>query len=211
MTAASREILECVKTCGVIAIIRGDYTADEFVAIGNALNAGGINTVEITLNSANVEAGIPAMMKRVPGLTVGAGTVRTVDQVAYAHQLGAQFLVSPNFDAPSVALSQKLGLLHFPGVFTPTEAEVAFRAGCSAVKIFPADELGPRYIKAMRAPLDDIGFVPTGGVDLHNLAAYRKAGAIAVGAGGTLIAGRQQSMEELQAVARAWRKTWDAA
>jgi len=179
--------------------------------MGRALYAGGITVVEITLNSPNVEAGIPALAESIPELTVGAGTVRTADQVEFAHGLGAQFLVSPNFDAISVAKSQELGLLHFPGILTPTEAEIAFRAGCPAVKVFPADGLSPSYIKAMCAPLDDIDFVPTGGVDLSNLAAYRRAGALAVGAGSTLIVGRGQSMEGLQAAAQEWRSTWDGA
>ncbi|MEM6884552.1 MAG: bifunctional 4-hydroxy-2-oxoglutarate aldolase/2-dehydro-3-deoxy-phosphogluconate aldolase [Verrucomicrobiota bacterium] len=204
-------ILEDVRACGVIAILRGDYSADEFVAIGQALHAGGISVLEITLNSSHVEAGIPALLESNPELTVGAGTVRTAAQVEQAHQLGAQFLVSPNFDATAIQRSQELGLLHFPGVFTPSEAEVAFRAGCSAVKIFPANDLGPGYLRAIRAPLNDIDFVPTGGVDLHNLADYRRAGALAVGAGSTLIAGRHQSMEELQQIAQTWRETWDGA
>ena len=211
MSVSSQIVLEKVKACGVIAIIRGDYTADEFVAIGRALSAGGINVVEITMNSKQVEAGIPALIAAQLDLCVGAGTVRTKEQVEQAHRLGAQFLVSPNLDIASVQHSQALDLLHFPGVFTPSEAETAYRAGCPAVKVFPADLLSPQYIRALRGPLDDISFVPTGGVDLHNLAGYRKAGAIAVGAGDTLIAGRGQSMDELEAVARQWRKTWDNA
>ncbi|ADE53137.1 bifunctional 4-hydroxy-2-oxoglutarate aldolase/2-dehydro-3-deoxy-phosphogluconate aldolase [Coraliomargarita akajimensis] len=211
MITSADTVFEQVKACGIIAIVRGDYAVDEFVAIGRALHAGGISVIEITLNSAHVREGIPALIDSNPDLLVGAGTVRTVAQVELAQQLGAQFLVSPNFDSESVARSQALGLLHFPGVLTPTEAEMAFRAGCPAVKVFPADLLSPNYIRALRAPLDDIGFVPTGGVDLHNLADYRRAGALAVGAGSTLVAGRGQSISELESLAREWRQTWDEA
>ncbi|MEO0797258.1 MAG: bifunctional 4-hydroxy-2-oxoglutarate aldolase/2-dehydro-3-deoxy-phosphogluconate aldolase [Verrucomicrobiota bacterium] len=211
MPTPSETTLSRIKSCGIIAIIRGDYSVDELLVMCRALFTGGVPVFEITLNSTHVEAAIPVIRKALPDATVGAGTVRTEEQVDLANKIGAQFLVSPNFDAASVSLSRSLDLLHLPGVLTPTEAETAFRAGCPAVKVFPADELGPDYIRALRAPLDDIGFVPTGGVDLFNLATYRQAGALAVGAGSKLVAGRQQSPSQLQTLAQQWRKTWDNA
>ena len=110
---------------------------------------------------------------------------------------GAAFLVSPNLDLRSVARSRERGALHLPGVFTATEAQSALHAGCPVVKLFPADALGPAYLKALRAPLNDIGFVPTGGVDADNITAYVRAGAVAVGVGSALVRGADDDLSVL--------------
>jgi 2-dehydro-3-deoxyphosphogluconate aldolase/(4S)-4-hydroxy-2-oxoglutarate aldolase len=144
-------------------------------------------------------------------MLIGAGTVRYGTQVQPALDAGAQFLVSPNFDPDTVARARMAGLLHLPGIFTPSEAQTAFTAGCTVLKLFPADTVGPAYLKALRAPLDDIEFVPTGGINLENIAAYRRAGAVAVGLGSQLVAGRQQASDELTARAKALRAAWEAA
>jgi 2-dehydro-3-deoxyphosphogluconate aldolase/(4S)-4-hydroxy-2-oxoglutarate aldolase len=143
-------------------------------------------------------------------MLIGAGTVRYASQVHPAQEAGAQFIVSPNFDADTAARARSAGLLHLPGVFTATEAQTAFSAGCGLLKLFPADTVGPAYLKALRAPLDDVEFVPTGGINVDNIGAYRQAGAVAVGLGSQLIAGRQQASDELTARAKALRAAWEA-
>ncbi|CAG0975607.1 partial 2-dehydro-3-deoxyphosphogluconate aldolase / (4S)-4-hydroxy-2-oxoglutarate aldolase, partial [Anaerolineae bacterium] len=138
----------------------------------------------------------------------GAGTIRRVAHVDEALALGAQFIVSPNFDPASVARSQAANVLHLPGVATPTEAETAFAAGCAMLKLFPADVLGgPTYLKAIRAPLDDIAFVPTGGIEPGNAGLYRRAGAAALGLGGSLVS-RNWTPETLASRARALVDSW---
>ena len=92
-------------------------------------------------------------------------------------------MVSPNFDHETVSFTLGKGLLHLPGVFTATEAQTAFAAGCRMLKLFPMETGGPAYLKALRAPLNDIEFVPTGGVSLENIAEYARAGAVATGLG----------------------------
>jgi 2-dehydro-3-deoxyphosphogluconate aldolase/(4S)-4-hydroxy-2-oxoglutarate aldolase len=124
---------------------------------------------------------------------------------------GARFSVAPNFDAEAVALAQANNFLHLPGVFTATEAETAVRAGCRLLKLFPSDMLGPRYLKALRAPLDDIQFVPTGGISAANIGDYRRAGAFACGIGSALVSNPAQSVSELAERARALRRAWDEA
>ena len=134
--------------------------------------------------------------------------MRTPRDVDGAIAAGAQFLISPGFDPASVARSKKKGVLHLPGVFTPSEAQQAFNLGCRMQKLFPADQLGPGYLKAMRAPLHDIDFVPTGGVGVDNIPTWRKAGAAAVAVGTALVSSDSQSPEELLARATALRNAW---
>src|SRR5690606_487123 len=144
-------------------------------------------------------------------MLVGAGTVRTVEQFDEAIAAGAQFTVAPNLDLPTVERAQARDILHLPGVFTPTEAQQAYVAGCKIVKLFPSDVVGPRYLKAIRAPLDDILFCPTGGITPENVGEYIRAGAAAVGLGSALVTGPDQTPDDLIRRARAIRSAWKEA
>lgn len=207
MTIQSAE--QMIRQHGLIAIIRGDFPVDDFLTIGEVLAENGIRIMEVTLNSTHAQAAIPALRQRFgDDLLIGAGTIRRVAHVDEALALGAQFIVSPNFDPASVARSQAANVLHLPGVATPTEAETAFAAGCAMLKLFPADVLGgPTYLKAIRAPLDDIAFVPTGGIEPGNAGLYRRAGAAALGLGGSLVS-RNWTPETLASRARALVDSW---
>ncbi|MEZ4700771.1 MAG: bifunctional 4-hydroxy-2-oxoglutarate aldolase/2-dehydro-3-deoxy-phosphogluconate aldolase [Rhodothermales bacterium] len=194
------ETATALRASGLIAIVRGDYGVARTIEIAEALVGCGINTVEITLNTTGALEAIGRLRDTLaPDAWIGAGTVRTPRQVQAAIDAGAQFLISPNFDPESVALSQRAGILHLPGVFTPSEAQAAFAAGCNLVKLFPADLLGPAYLKALRAPLDDVGFVPTGGIDAETIGAYVQAGAVAFGIGSALVRGTDQTVADLRA------------
>ncbi|HEX6925213.1 MAG TPA: bifunctional 4-hydroxy-2-oxoglutarate aldolase/2-dehydro-3-deoxy-phosphogluconate aldolase [Longimicrobiaceae bacterium] len=193
-----------LRRSGIIAIVRGNFPHETLLRIGEALRKGGVAAVEVTLNSAGALAGIEALRRHFgEELLVGAGTVRTVADVDAALSAGAAFLVSPNFDPESVARSRQVGVVHLPGVFTASEAQAAHAAGCRLVKLFPADALGPVYLRALRAPLDDVGFVPTGGIDATNLAEYVRAGAAAFGVGGALVRKDEDDIEALATRARA--------
>lgn len=173
---------------GVVSIIRGDYTVAGMERLTEALLAGGVRVVEVTLNSAHALAGIAALRERFGGtMLVGAGTVRNADDVARAVEAGATFLIAPNLDLASVREAERRDVLLVPGIFTATEAQSAHAAGCEAVKLFPADALGPRYLKALRAPLDHIDFVPSGGVDHTTIGDFHRAGAVAYGVGSALV------------------------
>lgn len=213
MAAKVEQVSAQIKRGGIIAVLRGDFPVEQVLRVAATLVEAGLWIVEVTLNSSDALAAIAALRRHFDegSLLVGAGTVRTADQVTAAIAAGAQFSVAPNFDPAAVARAQAAGSLHIPGVFTPTEAQRAFAAGCRLLKLFPADALGPAYLKALRAPLNDVEFVPTGGVSAENLAAYVRAGAVAVGVGGALVAGPQQPLAELAGRARALRAAWQAA
>ena len=118
---------------------------------------------------------------------IGAGTVLDLGMAKEAVEAGAQFLISPNLDESVVEYGLKTGVPVWPGVMTPTEIVRAWKAGAEAVKIFPMGSLGLKYLTEIRAPLDRIPMLATGGVDLDNIADYFKAGACAVGMGSKLV------------------------
>lgn len=199
-----------IKQSGIVAIIRGDYSVDDTLRIGEALLTGGVAVMEVTLNTPGALMALPQLRSHFKEtMLIGAGTVRDVDQARLALEAGAQFLISPNLDLETVSFTRTKGLLHLPGVFTATEAQTACAAGCRMLKLFPMDVAGPAYLKAIRAPLNDIDFVPTGGVSLENIAEYARAGAVAVGLGSKLVLNREKSSRDLTARAEALRSAWE--
>lgn len=212
MTSNIQQTAHRIKSGRLVAIIRGDFPLDKLIEVGDALLASPVLTMEITMNTSNALEAIAQMRQRAgDNMLVGAGTVRTTRQAQAALDAGAQFLVAPGFDVAVVKLAQSKDILHLPGVLTPTEVESAVAAGCRMLKLFPADALGPGYLKALRAPLDDVEFVPTGGIGVNNLADYARAGAAAVGVGGSLVAGPQTTMAEIISTARALQAVWEQA
>ena len=207
------ETIQRIEQAGVIAILRGDFGMDRILRIAETLVANGISILEITMNSGDALDAIRRLGRDFPAaeLLVGAGTVRTLEHFDRALEAGASFTVAPNLDQRCVEQAERLEVVHLPGVLSPTEAEEASRLGSRLVKLFPADLLGAGYLKALRAPLDDIGFVPTGGIGPENLSDYVRAGARAVGVGSSLISGPGQETVEIQARAQALRKAWDQA
>ncbi|MFN8495732.1 MAG: bifunctional 4-hydroxy-2-oxoglutarate aldolase/2-dehydro-3-deoxy-phosphogluconate aldolase [Caldilineaceae bacterium] len=212
MQTKATEMAQRVRAEGLIGIVRGNFSQSQILAIGEVLLAASTPVMEVTLNTTSALDAIRALRQHFGDkLLVGAGTVRTAEQLKQALDAGAQFTVAPNLDAATVAQAHQHDLLHLPGVFTPTEAQTAFVAGCRMVKLFPSEIVGPRYLKALRAPLDDIDLVPTGGITPENIAEYVKAGAAAAGIGSALVTGPQQALDDLAARARALRVAWDAA
>jgi 2-dehydro-3-deoxyphosphogluconate aldolase / (4S)-4-hydroxy-2-oxoglutarate aldolase len=199
---------ERIREAGIIAIIRGNFEWERLVAVGGVLAEAGIRALEVTLNSRGAEAAIARLRRTLADrCLVGAGTVRTAADAERALAAGAQFLVAPNLDVASVARARRAGVPHLPGVFTATEAQAAWAAGCRLVKLFPADVLGPGYLRALRAPLDDIGFVPTGGIEPGNLGDYVRAGAVALGVGSALVSGPEQDLDALGDLATRFVRT----
>ncbi len=202
-----------IKQCGIIAILRGDFSIEDMLRIGDALLAGTVTVMEVTMNSPSALTGLPQLRNHFGDeMLIGAGTVRDAYRARQAFEAGAQFLVSPNLDMETVSFIRTKGLLHLPGVFTATEAQTAFAAGCQMLKLFPMDAFpagGASYLKALRAPLNEIDFVPTGGVSLENIAGYARAGAVAVGLGSKLVPDRELSSQELTARAAALRQAWE--
>ena len=180
-------IIQLIEETGVVAIIRRSAPFDA-PAIARALVAGGVRVLEITLNSHGALAAIEAVRSlEIPGLVVGAGTVRTAPDAHAALAAGAQFLVAPNFNQGAVEVAQAAGISMVPGVATSSEAVAAWEAGCQLLKFFPAAALGSNYLKLIRDPLADLRFMATGGVDTGNVAEFIRAGAVAIGVGSSVV------------------------
>ncbi|WP_262680111.1 bifunctional 4-hydroxy-2-oxoglutarate aldolase/2-dehydro-3-deoxy-phosphogluconate aldolase [Paenibacillus sp. J5C2022] len=171
----------------IVAILRGvekSYADDT----AKALIEGGIRLMEITMNTEGA-TGMIERWRTVFGTeaAIGAGTVTDIELAEQAVAAGAQFLISPNLDEEVIAYGKERGVAVWPGVMTPTEIVKAWKAGAEAVKLFPMGTLGVGYLKEIRAPLNHIPIMATGGVDLHNIRDYFQAGACAVGMGGKLV------------------------
>ena len=200
-----------VQNDGIVAIVRGDFPAQKILEIGDALLAAPVLIMEVTLNTPGALDLIRMLRARFgENMYIGAGTVRTVDQFNAAVAAGAQFTVAPGLNPAVVTQARKADILHIPGVYTATEAETASAAGSRLLKLFPANIGGPAYLKALRAPLDDIQFVPTGGIGPDNAAAWARAGAAALGVGSSLVTGPHQPMADLIQRARALRQAWES-
>jgi 2-dehydro-3-deoxyphosphogluconate aldolase/(4S)-4-hydroxy-2-oxoglutarate aldolase len=196
-------LITLIEETGVVAIVRRAQPFDA-PALARALVDGGIQVLEITLNSHNALEAITAVRSlALPNLRVGAGTVRTADDARRALEVGAEFLVAPNFDRAAVDVAHAAGVPMLPGVATPSEAVAAWQAGCQLLKLFPAAALGVQYLKLIRDPLPDLRFMATGGVERDNLAEFFRAGAVAVGLGSSLVGKADTSPAEITERARA--------
>ncbi|MCH8898932.1 MAG: bifunctional 4-hydroxy-2-oxoglutarate aldolase/2-dehydro-3-deoxy-phosphogluconate aldolase [Acidobacteria bacterium] len=170
----------------LIGILRG-CPVQYVNAMATAAEAAGLTALEVTLDSADPFGAIRSLAQNHPNMSVGAGTVRSVREVADAVEAGARFIVSPHFDPKVVAAALAAGVVSVPGAATPTEVLRAADSGAELVKLFPARELGgPEFVKAIRRPLGEPALVPTGGVDVSNAAAFLKAGSTALGVGGAV-------------------------
>jgi 2-dehydro-3-deoxyphosphogluconate aldolase/(4S)-4-hydroxy-2-oxoglutarate aldolase len=186
LTAARSPLPDEIAETRVVAIGRG-LPADRVARIAEGLVTGGIRAFEITLNSPDAYGAIAALALRWgPRLLVGAGTVLDVEQAAAAVDAGARFIVSPHTDPALIEWAVAHNLPVFPGAFSPTEILVAWNAGATAVKLFPASVAGPTFVREFRGPFRDITLVATGGVTIASGPAFLAAGAAAVGIGSWL-------------------------
>ncbi|SDJ26551.1 bifunctional 4-hydroxy-2-oxoglutarate aldolase/2-dehydro-3-deoxy-phosphogluconate aldolase [Natribacillus halophilus] len=172
---------------GVVAVMRR-LPGEHIHSIADALVAGGVTGLEVTVDSDDAFAAIRELRERLgDSAVVGAGTVLDEETAVQAIQAGAQFIFAPTLDRGTIEASNRYNTIVIPGIFTPTEALQAKNWGADLVKVFPADAVGPAFIKALQGPLGHIPMMPTGGIDLDNIADYMQAGAVAVGAGGSLL------------------------
>ncbi|TFE28578.1 bifunctional 4-hydroxy-2-oxoglutarate aldolase/2-dehydro-3-deoxy-phosphogluconate aldolase [Cohnella luojiensis] len=181
------EIMQALSREKIVAIIRG-ISAESGDATAKALADGGIVFLEVTLNTDGALNMISRFRDKYEGrLRIGAGTVLDLGQAKEAAAAGAEYIISPNLDEEVIYFGVENGVEVWPGTMTPTEIVRAYKAGASAVKVFPMGSLGINYLKEIRAPLNHIPMVATGGVNLQNINDVLGAGAIAVGLGGNLV------------------------
>jgi 2-dehydro-3-deoxyphosphogluconate aldolase/(4S)-4-hydroxy-2-oxoglutarate aldolase len=185
MSAADKDLLSVLRERRVLAIIRG---TDPGACVRTAMTLieEGVSLLEVSLTSADALGVLERVTAEAGGdARVGAGTVLTRDDAYRARDAGATFAVTPALGAGTVT-AVSLGLPVLAGAMTPTEVLAAMEAGAAAVKLFPAQFLGPAYVSALHGPFPEVGVVPVGGVGLEEAGAYLRAGALAVGAGGPL-------------------------
>ncbi|MFM8863964.1 MAG: 2-dehydro-3-deoxy-6-phosphogalactonate aldolase [Limnohabitans sp.] len=194
----------------LVAILRG-ITPAEAPAIGQALTEAGMRLLEVPLNSPQPLQSIAALAAQHPECLIGAGTVLRAADVRDVQAAGGRLIISPHFDAEVVHEALRLGLACMPGVATPSEAFAALRAGAHALKLFPAEMVGPAVLKALRAVLPaSVPLLPVGGITPDNMAAYWRAGASGFGIGSALYRPGQSAAQTAQAAATfisAWRAT----
>ena len=199
-------VTTAVIRSGVVAVLRAP-TADGFAAVADVLVNAGITALEVTLTSQGAIDALAGLRRQLPSHAVlGAGTVLTADQAKAAIDAGAAFLVSPVLDPE---LLDGFGVPLYPGALTPTEVFTAHRAGAPIVKLFPAATVGPRYIKDLHGPLPEVRIMPTGGIDIGDIASWLTAGAVAVGLGSPLLGDAAQG-GSLAALADRARRAADA-
>lgn len=184
------EIMSLLTNPGIIAVVRAQQAA-QVLPLSEALIAGSVRVIEITMTTPNALAAIREAREKLGERALfGVGTVLDADTCRAAIAAGAEFVVTPICRTELVAIAHAAGCPIMLGAYTPTEAQLAHEAGADFVKIFPADTLGPSYIKALRAPLPHLRIVPTGGVDVHNVADFLKAGCAALGVGSSLVSAK---------------------
>ena len=187
-TAATRaDVVRWIERDRAVAVVRTDEP-DKLVQIARALRAGGVVCVEVTMTVPNAIEGIRAVSDALgDGVLIGAGSVTDAATAEAAVEAGARYVVSPVFKREVVEAAHAAGAAAMPGCFTPTEIQAAWEAGADVVKVFPAGALGVGYLRSVLAPLPHLKLMPTGGVTLDNAAEWLRAGAVAIGAGSSLV------------------------
>lgn len=194
------EKLDLIRQTGVIAIMRAQGS-DQLIAAADAIQAGGVRAIEVTMNTPGALRVIEEASKRYgEEVLFGAGTVLDAETARAAILAGADFVVSPSLNLDMLAMCNRYSIPLTPGCYTPTEMLKAWEAGADMVKLFPASVGGPSLIKAILAPLPQLEIVPVGGVNLDTAADFIRNGAAALGVGSDLVSQKlldERNMEEL--------------
>ena len=180
-------VLETIRREKLVPVVRTNNTEDARKAV-EILASCGIKIFEITMTVPNAAELIRELNANDSSVLLGAGTVLNPEQAEKCVEAGAQFIVSPAFDAETVSFCRDNKIAVMPGCLTPTEVLSAWNAGADCVKVFPCDALGgAKYLKTLKTLFPHIGMMPTGGVSCATIADFFKAGAIAVGVGTDLV------------------------
>jgi 2-dehydro-3-deoxyphosphogluconate aldolase/(4S)-4-hydroxy-2-oxoglutarate aldolase len=206
-SVALNSLEESLVTSPVIAVIRG--ASAELDRTLNWLVSMGVRAVEVTTNTPEWQQGV-ALAKSKGFAHVGVGTVLTKEHVQQACDAGATFTVAPGLNEQVAMACRTEGLIHIPGVLTPTEIQAALNMGISTLKLFPAGPLGIDYLRALCAPFNEVRFIPTGGVSVASASDWIAAGAFAVGLGGAISQSGADSNEQTSSQLRSLTGTVSA-
>jgi 2-dehydro-3-deoxyphosphogluconate aldolase / (4S)-4-hydroxy-2-oxoglutarate aldolase len=186
MSIQKLQVLNKIIETGLVAIIRADVS-EHAERIAEACAKGGVTVLEITFTVPGAASVIETLSKQYKnGMIVGAGTVLDPETARIAILSGAKFVVSPALNVETARLCNRYQIPHMPGTGTVKEIITAMEAGADIIKIFPSENLGPGFVKAVRSPLPQAQLMPTGGVSLDNVADWIQAGCVAVGVSGHL-------------------------
>lgn len=199
---------ETIFKARMVAILRLDDLSTA-IPIADALFNAGIKALEFTLTNSNTPAVVRRMRDESNAIltgnaVIGIGSVRSLEEAKLAIDSGAQFVVSPITSVPIIDYCKQNNIVVCPGAYTPTEIAMSWDAGADIVKVFPARNLGANYIRDVLAPMPYLKLMPTGGIDLSNIASYFAAGAVSVGIGSQLLdpaAVRNQDWGKIQQAA----------
>ena len=188
MTSLGRaDVVRQIEADGVVAVIRLT-DASQLRAVADALAAGGVRALEVTMTVPRaVELIEELALSLPPGILVGAGTVLDAETARQVIAAGARFVVSPVFRPAVIEMTHRHDVAVMPGCFTPTEILGAWEQGADIVKVFPATALGPAFFRDIRGPLPQLRLMPTGGVTADNAGEWIRAGAVAIGVGTALV------------------------
>ena len=195
----------------IVAVIRADAGGDELVRVVEAIAKGGVQCIELTMTTPGALDVLATASKKLAGADVllGVGTVLDPETCRMAILAGAQYIVTPTLSVPTIQMARRYGTPIATGAFTPTEILTAWDNGSDFVKVFPASVGGPDYIKAIKGPLPQVPLIPTGGVELDNIADFLKAGAAALAVGGNLVSKKLLAAKDYDGLAANARKYAD--
>ena len=170
-----------------VAVLRAGHASD-YAPVIEALQRGGVLSIELTLSTPGVWEELPLLRERFGGsLEIGVGTVTEAEDAETALDLGAAYIVTPVTDPGVIEACIRRGVPVYPGGLTPTELHTGWKLGATAVKVFPASTVGAGYVSQLRGPFPDIEVIPSGGVTIEDVPAWIRAGALAVSLGGPLL------------------------
>lgn len=209
-------VIDTVLDEKLIVIVRG-VESEKLPFLAEAMYKGGIRLLEVTY-SANGTVSDEQTADNIGNLSrvfegrmhIGAGTVLNAKQTDLTANAGGKFIISPDTDADVIAATKAKGLISMPGAVTPTEIKQAHNCGADFVKIFPAVNLGPEYIKAVSAPLSHIRFLAVGGIELDNIREYLKTGVCGFGIGSNIIDKRLLASEDYNGITELAKRYVDA-
>ncbi|HSL77818.1 MAG TPA: bifunctional 4-hydroxy-2-oxoglutarate aldolase/2-dehydro-3-deoxy-phosphogluconate aldolase [Candidatus Limnocylindrales bacterium] len=199
-------VADQIRSRRLIAVLRRIEPRERLLGLVATLAQDGVRVFEITFDAPSAGDDLAAVRERlgasgIEKAVVGAGTILTAERLEDAVGRGAAFVVGPTLDVAIIERAVELRVPVIPGAYSPTEIALAWQAGATFVKVFPASSLGPSHVRELRGPLPDIELIATGGVDAVNAGAFLAAGCVAVGVGGALVNGSRDERQAILAAA----------